>query len=82
MDNIDFKLKTGSLHAIVGGSNSGKSTLALSILKRRHEIFDKPIDTVYYINTHWQPAYQELAISDPNVIFSTSLETVQDHAVI
>ena len=81
MDTIDFKLKTGSLHAIIGPSNSGKSTLALSLLKRRHEIFDKRIDRCYYINTHWQPAYQELALSDPNVIFSTSLETVKEQAV-
>ena len=81
MDTIDFKLKAGSLHAIIGPSNSGKSTLALSLLKRRHEIFDIRIDRCYYINTHWQPAYQELALSDPNVIFSTSLETVKEQAV-
>ena len=80
MDTIDFKLKTGSLHAIVAPSNSGKSTLALSLVKRRHEIFYKPIERVFYLNTHWQPAYQELALSDPNVIFSTSLDTVKEQA--
>ena len=65
---------------IIGPSGCGKTRLITRIIRERKEIINRPLDKVLYIYSHHQPVYDELAASDPNIIFTNRLEDIEEHA--
>jgi len=61
-----------------GVSKSGKSTAIIELIKRRRELFDKPIHKVIYLYAVDQPAYKALA-DDKDVIFSKNPSVVDQY---
>ena len=65
---------------IIGPTGCGKSHLITSIIKNRAEIIDKPVQKILYIYHHFQPLYAQLQAADPNIIFSTRIQDIDEHA--
>lgn len=80
MDVLNFQLKAPCLLNMIGPSGTGKTFMAVDLVKRRREIFDPPPQKVLYIYTHWQPIFDQLA-SDKEVTFSTSMKSIQDSGI-
>lgn len=66
---LQHKLPTNII--ITGSTNTGKSVLALELIKNRHIIFDKPIKTCVYVYGEWNKSFD----SDTNseIVFTSNL---------
>lgn len=81
MDEINFQLRSGSMFFILGPSNSGKSSLAIEIIRQRCRIYDEPPDKVFYCYSIYQPMFHQLSLEDPNVTFVNSIQAIKDEIV-
>ena len=66
--SVDFTLIHPLTCQIVGGTQSGKTQLAVEIIRKRKEIISTPIDKVIYVNINPDFKVTDLMATDPNVI--------------
>ena len=59
--------------SIVGPSGCGKTKLLCEILKNRDNIFRPDFDSIIFFYLHWQPIYEEILLSDPNILFKNTV---------
>jgi len=77
-NTFNFQLKHPALMTIVGPTCSGKSTFTIELIRKRNEIFDKPIDKVIYVYTEHQNIFDELQSEDKDIVFTKNLEEVEN----
>ena len=65
---------------IIGPSGCGKTQLIARMIKERKTLINRPLHKVLYIYSHWQPIYDELKASDPNIVFTNRLEDIEEHS--
>jgi len=73
MDYLDFSLISPFTCSIIGGTQSGKTDFTLSLIERRKEVINKPIDKVLYIYSDYQPIFYDSEKSDPNIVFTDNI---------
>jgi hypothetical protein len=67
--SIQHQLPTNII--IAGSTNTGKSVLALDLIKHRHILFDKPIKSCVYIYGEWNKSFD--SDNNKDIIFSPNL---------
>lgn len=77
--SIRFKLPPGVICGLVGGSNTGKSTYLQYIVENRSKILEQVPDHIIYVYEIWQKAYDLFKERNPQVIFSQSLDILEDY---
>ena len=80
MDTIDFTLHSPCVLGLFSPSGLGKTTEIIRLIKERHRVISPPPKKVIFLYVYWQPAFNELAL-DPEVTFTTSLESLTDPSV-
>ena len=74
-DLFDYRLKVAGSAIIAGPSMSGKSRLCKEIIRRRDEVFDKPIRRIIYCYTEWQQElFSDMKKHAPNIEFIRGLD--------
>ena len=81
MDVIDFTLKAPFLLGLYSPSGVGKTTTAIRLVKERHRIISPAPAKVYFIYAFWQPIFNQISLEDPDVTFTTSIESLNDCSV-
>jgi len=77
MELLDFSIPHPSTISIIAPTGSGKSHLALEIIRRRKEVFSENIENVTFVYSEMQPSFYDLQATDPNVRFTDSLEDIE-----
>jgi GTPase SAR1 family protein len=72
-DNSKFVIETGDKLAVIGKTNSGKSTFVRNLIKYREITFREPITRIIYVYKFPQPWFDELI---DEVEFVTELPTI------
>ena len=74
---IDFTLKHPCKVTLIGPSLCGKTRFIVDFLRNRNKLLSEKIDKVLYIYCDHQPIFTELAATDPNIKFTTSLHDLE-----
>lgn len=74
----DARLRNPSTFIISGPSQCGKTSLVADLLQKATQLFEDPRcrQKVFFFYKQWQPKYDEIARSDPNVLFIQRLPSV------
>lgn len=73
---LDFAIKYPCGLILCGPTMSGKTYLALDIIKNRNIIFNEKIDKVIYIYSEFQEIF--LKVNDPQVIFTNEVNNLEN----
>ena len=80
-DLIDFTVKGPCLLGLFSPSSGGKTHTALELVRNRKLIFDTRPTKAYFVYANWQKAFSDLALKDPDVTFTTSIDSLNDPEV-
>lgn len=73
-DTLNLTIPNATTFLFTGKQKSGKSTLALELVRKRDEIFENKIRKVVYVYTYWQKEFDLF----PVVQFITSISEVRN----
>lgn len=75
---VDLRLKSFCSLQLTGASNSGKSTLSVSIALNRRKVYDQDHEAVIYYFQHEQPLISKAKEEDDGILFLKDKDQVEE----